>query len=909
MISEQVQELLVRARNAFRIHDYDTAKTLVQQMLDEYPDSVTATILMGIIAGRTGEPANAIRAFKRALELDKRSAEAYNNLAVILRQQSRLKDALTAVRQAEKLDSRRPDILYNKANILKDLGKTNDAIRTYRKALEADERFVLAYNNLGTLYQAGGDIARAIETFNRGLAIDPNHPTLRYNLGLAFEAQGALEEAERSYQRSLKSRPGWGEALNNLGIVYQKQERYDEAEKSFRNVLAVSHDNPRANNNLATNYALQGRTREAMQYYRQALESDPSYAKAAGNLGQLLDTQSDMEDAVEELQQLAELDTGNLDLQLRLARSLVRSGRSQAAEKVLLRLLEQDSRHLEATRLLADAYFRSGKDERANECYARIAELNADYAEHILDRAVVYRLRQQTVQGLAEVEKYLERKPGDLDALLLKAQLQVDQGREADALQMLVELRNLYPGDGRILAAIASAHQHGGEREEAIRAVDELINLQGSRANPEDIAALNESLELYEQAVDAFADEHKVQWEHNLARLGELSRTDATEEEKELAVEEVEGLDEDSIPILSFGGEELLEPDEWEVKVEEEEIPEEDYLGVEPPQAMAPSLTTLPDEEFRRGVEPAAGGIAPAMGRPGTEQGSSAAPAPAGQPPAPGPAQPPQAWPAPQQPAASPQPAPPPQAPPPYPTYPSYPTYPPYPPPVYPPPPRQEPAAEDEFETPIEELIAEEAEPELEELEPDETGTEEPEDLEELPEEGMVLEPDEDELEPEPELEAEPEEPEEEVPGPPPSPPPHLPRIPEPSRPSPGPRADPGDREQEDHGSAELLGYLSGLAQSLPEKKRAEYMNSEARLKLEYLRSRLAGKPGLKHDVERFAPPAPPAVALTLKRLTDTLTYIGRMSGYHPDAAIGSALKGRVATVLQRVRQLKEGSM
>ena len=86
MISEQVQELLVRARNAFRIQDYDTAKTLVQQMLDEYPDSVTATILMGIIAGRTGEPANAIRAFKRALELDKRSSEAYNNLAAIYSQ-------------------------------------------------------------------------------------------------------------------------------------------------------------------------------------------------------------------------------------------------------------------------------------------------------------------------------------------------------------------------------------------------------------------------------------------------------------------------------------------------------------------------------------------------------------------------------------------------------------------------------------------------------------------------------------------------------------------------------------------------------------------------------------------------------------------------------------------------------
>ncbi|MCK4514664.1 MAG: tetratricopeptide repeat protein, partial [Spirochaetaceae bacterium] len=81
MISEKVQELLIRARNAFRLQDYETARKLVRQMLEEHPDSVTATILMGIIAGRTDKPGEAIKLFKRALELDPKSAEAYNNLA------------------------------------------------------------------------------------------------------------------------------------------------------------------------------------------------------------------------------------------------------------------------------------------------------------------------------------------------------------------------------------------------------------------------------------------------------------------------------------------------------------------------------------------------------------------------------------------------------------------------------------------------------------------------------------------------------------------------------------------------------------------------------------------------------------------------------------------------------------
>ncbi|MEE8441443.1 MAG: tetratricopeptide repeat protein, partial [Spirochaetia bacterium] len=161
MITGQVQELLVRARNAFRIQDYEAADKQVRQMLDEYPDSVTATILMGIIAGRTGQPAEAIKLFKRALKLDPKSAEAYNNLAVILRQQARLKQALAAVRHAEKLDPGRPDILYNRGNILKDLGHIDRAIAAYLQALKIDARFVLAHNNLGTLYQANGDVNHA----------------------------------------------------------------------------------------------------------------------------------------------------------------------------------------------------------------------------------------------------------------------------------------------------------------------------------------------------------------------------------------------------------------------------------------------------------------------------------------------------------------------------------------------------------------------------------------------------------------------------------------------------------------------------------------------------------------------------------------------------------------------------
>jgi len=498
--------------------------------------------------------------------------------------------------------------------------------------------------------------------------------------------------------------------------------------------------------------------------------------------------------------------------------------------------------------------------------------------------------------------------------------------------------------------------------------VDELINLQGSRANPEDIAALNESLELYEQAVDEIAGEQQGAWERNLARFGELSRPETEAEEPELDVEEVEGLDADDIPILSFGGEELLEPDEWDVHISELEEEEEadEMLSASTPAPLAPSLSTLPDAQQMRGAEAFAqqlspryadGGL-PAMAPPQpAPQYEMAAPPEA--PPTPPPAPPPQQHPAPQ---AVPQTAPPQTEPPqgvpsgeappvaPASQAPQY-----YPIPVQPfepageEPAGEEPAAEDaaeqmaEEEVVEEEVVEEEAatvdeldleeidlsslDEELEEVEEEAPAEDEAEAddegsdemvtademaglLEDLPEgvEEETIEEFEDDLDDT--IIEELDEPEEQV-----ILPDQLEPIPEEPIPPPQPPAvtiiqqaleRPRTTPEQ---TGPLLDYLSDLATSLPAGKRSEFLASDAHMKLEYLRARFSGQRGLHSDGARFGAEArpDPGLRLTKQKVADTLDYISNISGFLPDAAIGSALQKRVSLVTERLRQLKEG--
>jgi len=109
-------------------------------------------------------------------------------------------------------------------------------------------------------------------------------------------------------------------------------------------------------------------------------------------------------------------------------------------------------------------------------------------------------------------------------------------------------------------------------------------------------------------------------------------------------------------------------------------------------------------------------------------------------------------------------------------------------------------------------------------------------------------------------------------------------------------------------GPAGLLDYLANMAGALPENRRKEFMSSDIRLKLEYLRQRLAGRAGLYRDGEKYArKPVVPSRPVTTERLRDTLQYMGSISAFHPDPEIGSVLRRRMTQVVARLRETSEG--
>ncbi len=140
------------------------------------------------------DPAEAERAFRRALELRPGHADALNGLG--------------ALRQRAE-DPR-------------------GAVGFYRKAVEADPQFGQAWANLGWARLQLQDVIGAEAALRRALDLVPDQPAAASDLGLALKYQGRDAEAEAAFRRALAIVPDHADARFNLGRLLLRTGKLEE---------------------------------------------------------------------------------------------------------------------------------------------------------------------------------------------------------------------------------------------------------------------------------------------------------------------------------------------------------------------------------------------------------------------------------------------------------------------------------------------------------------------------------------------------------------------------------------------------------------------------------------------------------------------------------------------------------
>ena len=280
---------------------------------------------LGIAFYKAGMLEEALREFRRVIELRPADSRAPLFLGLIAIRQARWDEAARALRQAAEAGVPRPAALHNLGFALEQLGRLDEAEAAYGDAAgraKDDARIMLGWSIVAlkrgdnkvaqsrlaqacellqgkpvpalwywaaTLAAVGLDDAEnAMRTAQQGVEAYPSNPVLQNNLAVLLEAAGDTQAAESILRSALAEDAALPQVSKNLGDIFYRTGRYDEAGEAYERAAKL---NPELGDDLyfkLGNIAYKRRDlARARQSWAQATALNPGHQLARANLEML----------------------------------------------------------------------------------------------------------------------------------------------------------------------------------------------------------------------------------------------------------------------------------------------------------------------------------------------------------------------------------------------------------------------------------------------------------------------------------------------------------------------------------------------------------------------------------------------------------------------------------------------
>jgi tetratricopeptide (TPR) repeat protein len=227
--TQRQSDAYITARNWDAAFKYATAWTKAE------PDNYHPWAALGVSYGMGfHQPANAISAFKKAVELHPDCYQCWNAMGVEFLNLRNYADAVTAFQHATKLAPTRWKYWNNLVVAYSERNQRDPALA----ALHSSEQSAFAnataidWYNLGNAYNQLMDYENAVRVYKRSLQLDPRDGKAWTNLGCAEQSLGHWEDALQDYKRGGDLGDSLGhQNLANLqaGIAEEKRRQQQPA--------------------------------------------------------------------------------------------------------------------------------------------------------------------------------------------------------------------------------------------------------------------------------------------------------------------------------------------------------------------------------------------------------------------------------------------------------------------------------------------------------------------------------------------------------------------------------------------------------------------------------------------------------------------------------------------------------
>jgi tetratricopeptide (TPR) repeat protein len=451
---------------------------------------------------------DAFRDLNRVVQLDPNNTEALSDLGGLQLSANQLDDAmktsdtlLKAAPNDASAHSLRGAVMYRLQNLDKALDEAN-------AALKIDPGHVDAILLAARVYQAKGNPDKALMTIEEGLAKNKNNVPLQLVKIDILESQNRTEDAVDAYQALIKQYPKELSYRNLLANHYLKRNQPNRAEQVLEQ---TAEDFPDRNDakiavirfaeqslsrakaiELARGYAEKasdsvplkfelarllvedGQKDAGRKIYLGLIDSkdNDTVIKAETSLARLSVADGNADDAQARISKVLSIDARNHDALMLRAVIAMQAEKPNDAVTDLNTVLADSPNSAQALMLLGQAYMLRGQVELGKEQYYRAIEANPDNASIPIAFANILSQRKEYSQAESVLDRYLGRKPNDIQALQAMAKVRLLRQDWLGAQQIAEKLRNLKGGDTvsqQIEGTVLQAQQKFGASNQVFR--------------------------------------------------------------------------------------------------------------------------------------------------------------------------------------------------------------------------------------------------------------------------------------------------------------------------------------------------------------------------------------------------------------------------------------------------------
>ncbi len=259
------------------------AITAYRKTVELKPDLFEPTLNLGVLLAQSDSP-EAEKFLRTATTLKPAQnpaaslARAWTALGHVLKDP---KQAADAYRRAADLEPRSAEVQLAAAEAAEKAGDTTAAEASLKRAAELDPRSTDAFAGLANIYMRAKKFPEAEAALRKLLALQPTNNAAHVQLGRVLVAQNKIEEALPELEATAASDPV---ALRELAGLHAANKQYAKAEAEYRQLLQRDSRNPELHYALGTLLMDQHKFADAQPELIAAVNLKADFAAAYGNL-------------------------------------------------------------------------------------------------------------------------------------------------------------------------------------------------------------------------------------------------------------------------------------------------------------------------------------------------------------------------------------------------------------------------------------------------------------------------------------------------------------------------------------------------------------------------------------------------------------------------------------------------